>query len=173
MKGIFIFVFVLRCSISFSQVQDSTKVIDASMRSRLNSTKICHSLRVGVGFQKSFVTEIGYSRMEYSTGCTGFGSKTYYTTLEFIPKTKNYNPIFALKVGLEYNLSILAVGLETKYRTDFNNKDFILIPKIGFGLSYINAFYGYNLSTTKNIFSSTNNHQFSIIFSFPLKTKQL
>lgn len=163
-KYIFISIFLISYIVT-SQTTDSLKTKPVFKAMRLQQTKICQNMRVGLGTQKSLMAEIGYSRMKHIASCTGFFSKTYYSTLEYVPKTPNYDAVFGLKIGLEYNLSIIAVGLETKYQTDFNNKDFVITPKIGVGLSYINLFYGYNISTDKNPFPSVGNHQFSLVFN--------
>ncbi|WP_310556792.1 hypothetical protein [Flavobacterium sp.] len=170
MKRAVILIFIFLCQFSFGQVQDSIKA-KVPFENRYGQTKIFNCLRTGIGFQKSFQTEIGYSRMKYTTGCTGFFSKTYYSSLEYIPETANFDDVFGLKVGLEYNLSIIAVALEAKYQTDFVTKDFVITPKIGVGLSYINLFYGYTISTNKNPFPNFGNHQISLIINLPLTSK--
>ncbi len=109
--------------------------------------------------------------MKFTTSCTGFFSKTYYSSLEFLPKTENYKPVYALKIGINYNLSILAVGLETKYQTNFNEKDFIIAPKIGLGFGLINAFYGYNISLNERL-TNTNKHFFSLVANIPILSNE-
>lgn len=172
MKNLFFIVFFIINQFLFGQVQDSTKNILNFRKNRLGSTEIYHNLRLGIGVQKYFHTEIGYSRMKMVNSCTGFFSKTYYSSIEYVPKTENYKSVLGLKIGLEYNLSILAVGLETKYLTDFDNKNFVIAPKIGLGFGIINAFYGYNIGINKNPFPSLNNHQFSLVFNVPITSKE-
>lgn len=165
-----IFIIILVCNFGFGQVKETEKKIDTIfVRRGLSSTTIYKNIRVGLGVQRNFVSEIGYSRMIFTTSCTGFFAKIFYASIEYVPKTQNYSSITGLKIGLEYNLSILAVGLETKYLTDFDNKNFVIVPKIGLGFGIINAFYGYNISVNKNPFQSLNNHQISLIFNIPLK----
>jgi hypothetical protein len=173
MKRILFIVFLVIIQFSFGQVKDSTKIVPDFRINRLHQTKISNNIRVGLGIQKSFVTEIGYSRMKMITSCTGFFSKSYYSSIEYVPKTPNYKDVFGIKIGLEYNLSIITVGLETKYQTDFNNKDVVITPKIGLGFGYINLFYGYNISTNKNPFPSFSNHQFSLVFNIPITSKDI
>ncbi len=169
--SLIIFFFILY--FSFAQAKDSIKVEPVYKMISLQQTKICQNLRFGLGIQKTFLSEIGYSRMKHISSCTGFFSKTYYSSIEYVPKTSNYKDIWGLKIGLEYNLSILAVALETKYQTDFDNKDFVVIPKIGFGFAYINLFYGYTISTNKNPFPSIGKHQFSLVFNITIKSKEI
>jgi hypothetical protein len=173
MKKLSLIIFLIIINNSFAQVKDSIKIIPDFRINRLQQTKICKNLRVGLGIQKSFVSEIGYSRMKHISSCTGFFSKTYYSSIEYVPKTSNYKDVFGLKIGLEYNLSIIAVGLETKYQTDFNNKDVVITPKIGLGFSCFNLFYGYNISTNKNPFPSVGNHQFSLVFNIPITSRDI
>ena len=164
--------FLLFCQFSLVQVQDSTTVVNRDLHH--HSESVSNSLRFGFGVQKSFQTEIGYARMTNIVGCTGFFSKAYYTSFEYSPETKNNNDVFGFKAGWEANLSILAVALEAKYVTDLDvAKDFIIVPKIGFGIGYVNLMYGYAISTNHHPFSSIGKHQFSLIANLPLTTKQL
>ncbi len=167
-----IFLLMLISGASFAQVNDSTNIVPNFRVNSLFSTKIHKNIRVGLGIQRNFQSEIGYSRMQFTNGCTGFFAKTYYSSIEYVPKTENYNNVLGLKIGLEYNLSILAVGLETKYLTDFNNENFVIAPKIGLGFGIINAFYSYNIRFNKNPFPSLNNHQFSLVFNVPITSKE-
>ena len=153
------------------QIVDSLKIAPVFNQNRFGSTTISHNVRVGVGLHNYLQSEIGYSRMKFTTNCTGFFSKTYYSSLEFLPKTENYKPVYALKIGINYNLSILAVGLETKYQTNFNEKDFIIAPKIGLGFGLINAFYGYNISLNERL-TNTNKHFFSLVANIPILSNE-
>jgi hypothetical protein len=173
MKKIFLCFVLMFLHFSFGQVQDSTSMKPVFMRNRLVTTKICQNLRSGIGVQKSFLSEIGYSRMKHIMSCTGFFSRTYYTSIEYVPKTPNYKNVFGIKIGLEYNLSIIAVGLETKYQTDFDKKDFVVTSKIGFGFSYVNLHYGYNISTNNNPFPTIGRHQFNLTVNLPLSSKEI
>jgi hypothetical protein len=173
MKNLTVIFLLIFTQFSIAQVQDSTKIKSPLLNNRLVTTKICRNLRLGIGVQKSFQSEIGYSRMKHIMSCTGFFSKTYYTSIEYVPKTKNYDDIFGLKIGLEYNLSILAVGLETKYQTDFDKKDFVVTPKIGFGFGYVNLHYGFNISTNNNPFPNIGNHQFNLSVNLPISSKEI
>jgi hypothetical protein len=169
MKKSIIVITVLFLQFSFGQIKDSTKVIEPFRLNRYTQIKTSNCLRVGIGAQKSFQTEIGFSRMTFITGCTGFFSKSYYSSVEYTPKTGIYNPIFGLKVGFEANLSIIAVAIETKYQTNFEDKNFVITPKIGIGVGYINLMYGYGVSVNKNPFPNIGNHQLHLIFNLPLK----
>ena len=167
------FIFISICSLSFGQIKQTASISDSIFIRKLSSTKISHNVRAGIGVQGNFQTEIGYSRMKFTNGCTGFFAKTYYLSIEYVPKTENHKNVIDLKIGIDYNLSILAIGLETKYLTDFENKNYALVPKIGFGFGIINAFYGYNILVNKNLFPSLSKHQFSLILNIPVTSKEL
>lgn len=162
---ILVFILVINFT-TFCQVKkDSDTNLSKFQSRKLSTTRMSNNLRVGIGVQRNFQSEIGYSRIRFTSGCTGFFAKTYYSAIEYVPKTQNYEDVLALKIGLEYNLSILALGLETKYITDFDNKNFAIVPKIGFGFGLVNAFYGYNFFTNNNPFPSLGHHQFTLVFN--------
>lgn len=145
--------FLLFCQFSSAQVQDSITVVNRDLHH--HSESVSNSLRFGFGVQQSFQAEIGFARMNNFVGCNGFFSKANYTSFEYSPETKNNNDIFGFKACWEANLSILAVALEAKYVTDFDVvKDFVLVPKIGLGIGYVNLMYGYAISTNHHPFSS-------------------
>ncbi|CAM3498895.1 hypothetical protein FLGE108171_00435 [Flavobacterium gelidilacus] len=123
------------------------------------------SIRVGVGFQKAFYSELGLALHKCTYGDTGFFSNDFYSALEWTPN-KEHN-IYGLKVGYEANAFLLNLGLELKYQTDFMKKDVVITPKIGLGIfGDANIFYGYNISTNNNPFTQTiGNHQMGIIFN--------
>jgi hypothetical protein len=169
MKNNFFFFILLLTHFANCQIVDSTKKESIQQLNKLGSTRISKNLRVGFGINNYFQSEIGVSKTKFTTSCTGFFAKTYYSSLEYIPKTKNYNAALGLKIGLEYNLSILAIGLETKYQTDFDNKDFVITPKIGLGIGIINVFYGYNISAINKL-PNTDKHIFSIVANIPINS---
>lgn len=162
-----IFLIVSITNNSFGQIQDTTKVEPVYLRNRYGGTEIYHNVRLSIGIHNYFQSEIGYSRMKFTTSCTGFFGKTYYSSLEFMSKTENYKAVYGLKVGIDYNLSILAIGLETKYQTNFDQKDFLISPKIGLGFGLINVFYGYNISLNDRL-PNTNKHFFSLVANIPI-----
>ncbi len=129
-----------------------------------------NSLRVGLGVQRSLYAEIGFARQESyksKTRCA-FGDTPphgFYTSIEWTAKTQNYNDVFGLKAGYEESIMGLAYALEGKYLTNFDNKDFVITPKIGLGTRYWFVFYGYNISTNSYPFENVGRHQFSIVFN--------
>lgn len=143
----------------------SDTIMPMRMRNPNLSVESKHiSLRVGAGFQKSFYTELGLALQTQRFGCTGFFSKDFYTALEWTPD--NTRDIYALKVGFEANAMLLNVAIEVKYQTDFEQKDFVITPKVGLGIyGDINLFYGYNISTNHSPFNAIGNHQFSLIIN--------
>lgn len=123
------------------------------------------SIRAGGGLQNSFYAELGLALHECNYGCTGFFSNAFYGSLEWIPSRNR--DIYGVKIGYEINAYLLNLGLETKYQTDFKEKDVVLTPKIGLGLyGDLNIFYGYNISINNSPFRETiGQHQLSIIFN--------
>lgn len=116
-------------------------------------------LRVGLGIQKSFYSEIGISRLKYIYNDLGYAATNYYVSTEWTPDQN----VWGFKGGYEMNMRTLALGLEGKYQTDFDNNDFVITPKIGLGLmGMLNLFYGYNISTNKRPFDNVGQNQFSI-----------
>jgi hypothetical protein len=171
-KRLFLFmIFIVQ--FLFGQVQDTTKISEEFRRNRLSQTTIKNCLRVGVGIQKSFQSEMGYSRLTHTTGCTGFFSKDYYGALEWIPKTPSCDAVYALKTGFEATASGISVALETKYQTNWDKKDIVITPKIGIGIGLVYLFYGYNISTFGHPFPNVGNHQFSLVVNLPLNSKEL
>lgn len=123
------------------------------------------SFRFSLGVQKSFFSEVGLSRHKYLYNDLGYASKSYYTSVEWVPKfSKTNDHVYGIKIGYELNARMLAMGLEAKYQTDFKANDIVLTPKIGFGIvGAVNLFYGYNISTNKSPFANIRHHQFSIV----------
>jgi len=104
-------------------------------------------------------------------GLNAFTQETPKDSLAFMPNNslsiiKNRD-IYGVKIGYEINAYLLNLGLETKYQTDFKEKDVVLTPKIGLGLyGDLNIFYGYNISINNSPFRETiGQHQLSIIFN--------
>ena len=124
------------------------------------------SIRVRVGIQKKVFTELGLALHKCTYGDTGFFSNDFYTALEWFPNRENN--LYALKIGYEANANLINVALEVKYQTDFEEKDIVIIPKIGIGVfGDVNVFYGYCISTNNDPFSPIiGRHQVSLVFNF-------
>ena len=124
------------------------------------------SIRVGGGIQRKLFTEIGVALHKCNYGDLGFFSNDFYTALEWFPNKQNN--LYALKMGYEANANLINVALEVKYQTDFQEKDVVIIPKIGLGLfGDVNVFYGYSISTNNEPYSNIiGKHQVSIVFNF-------
>lgn len=128
------------------------------------STEKQLSVRVGLGLRNSFYADLGVALHACTFSDVGFFSRDVYTALEWIP-SKNES-VYGLKIGCHANAYLLNVGLEVKYQTDFLNRDFVITPKIGFGLyGDLNLFYGYNFSTNHRPFPEIGRHQFSLVLN--------
>jgi hypothetical protein len=134
--------------------------------------------RIGLGIQKSFFTELGlgFQRYFYEER-HGFAVSGFYTSFEWIPSTGGEKPIYGAKVGGEFVNNGAAGGIEVKYLGDGEKEDVVITPKIGFGMGFVNIFYGYNFSTQKYPFPKLGKSQFSLvintnIFFYHLKDKR-
>lgn len=123
------------------------------------------SIRLGIGTQSSVYTEVGFSRLKYIYNDLGYAATAHYVALEWAPSTSvQMKNVFGLKAGWEANLRTLALGIEGKYQTNSINNDFLITPKIGFGVfGVVNLFYGYNISLSGVNFSGIGNNQFSVV----------
>ena len=155
--------------------QDSTRVDSATNKEGYKHwTKYHTSLRLGIGYQKTFYSELGLARHKFIYNDLGYASSTYYTSIEWIPTILPNKPknMYGLKVGYEINARTLALGVEAKYQTDFVKNNIVFTPKVGFGLlGIINLFYGYNISVIPNSFQEISKNQFSIIVNLSRKCK--
>lgn len=129
------------------------------------------ALRVGLGFQNNFFSEIGYRykiKPELKPGCAfAYMPNAAYTMIEWTAKSNNFDAVYGVKIGYEQMLSwLLSYGIEAKYQTNFEQKDFVITPKLGFfATQKFSLFYGYNISTNGNPFANVGKHQFSLIFN--------
>ena len=167
MKKIMVLLLVVFSIYCFSQ--DSTFVANINTQVKITKT---NEIRLGLGVNHAFYSELGYAKHITRVGCTGYLSKGYYVGLEWLPETPNFDNVYALKTGYEIITMLGAIGLEAKYQTDFNEKDVVLTPKIGFGLlSYVFLSYGYNVSIRNQPFPNVGKHQLSITFNIPIRKK--
>ena len=146
--------------------QDTTSTKSKEGYKDWTQTRSC--LRLGIGAQKSFFSEIGFARLSYIYNDLGYASAAYYAALEWTPTILPDKPrnVYGLKAGYEMNLRALAVGIEVKYQTDRKENDFVLTPKVGFGvIGVVNIFYGYNISFMSSPFDKIGHNQFSIVFN--------
>lgn len=121
--------------------------------------------RFGIGIQKQFYTDFGIAGYSFYYNDRFYFSSNYYGAFEW-SQPKN---VYGFKLGYEINVSALALGIETKYQFNRDAYDFVITPKIGFGvLGIINIFYGYNISAYGQPFP-IGHHQFSMVFNFNKK----
>lgn len=129
-------------------------------------------MRFGLGYQKSFYTELGIAiRKDFGEDLFIF-STNYYSAIEWNPELfHNEKNIFAIKFGGEISAQPLLIGLEMKYQSDFKDADYILTPGVGIGddlitgsvLSSVYLCYGYNISINHRPFEEIGRHQISLI----------
>lgn len=148
----------------FGQDTVQVKPLQLQHPSSYFSTEKQISIRVGVGFRKSFYADLGLAIHKCNYSDVGYFSNDFYSALEWIP-SRNQN-VFGVKIGCQANAYLLNVGLELKYQTDFTHNDFVITPKIGLGLfGDVNLFYGYNISTNNKPFPQIGSHQFSLVLN--------
>ncbi len=154
---------------NFAQTNIDSKIINDSIVTE-------NAVRFGIGIQRSFYSEIGFSRHKSNKapkcGFSGDIPRGYYSALEWTAKTKNYKDVFAIKAGYENLASLFATAIEIKYVTNLEQKDFVITPKIGFGNPDFKwyLFYGYNVSTNGNPFPNVGRHQFSVVFNLNINS---
>ncbi|WP_299608881.1 hypothetical protein [uncultured Aquimarina sp.] len=145
--------------------QDSISNLEGVKVRGYSSTYKRFSIRAGAGFQDSFYSEIGIARHRCTYSDVGFFANDYY--LSFAWNLSSNDDIFSLKTGYQINIiPLLALGLETKYQTNFSENDLVITPKIGLGIfGDIYLFYGYNVSTNNYPFLDIGKHQFSFVLN--------
>ena len=104
---LFISIFLMTMT---SFAQDSTAVAQPDGFKKW--TKYRTSLRLGLGIQNQFYTEVGASRHKYIYNDLGYASSAKYLSLEVCPQfNTKQNAVYGLKVGYEVNTRVLALGL--------------------------------------------------------------
>ena len=166
MKKQFIAIILLLLTlISFSQ--DTFRYDKwGTFTSSSNSDNVDKTLiRTGIGFQKSFYSELGLARRIIFGESMFIGSRIIYSAIEYTPviNPNKDNAIYGLKIGWGINMMGSGLALEAKYATDLKINDLILTPKIGFdGFGDLYIYYGYNISFNKTPYNYQGHHQFSI-----------
>jgi hypothetical protein len=124
------------------------------------------ALHAGIGIHQSLYYEFGPSFVRHwFDGKQGFGSTIFYSTFEYTPSDN----LYGIKVGGELGSNFLMSCLDLKYQFNNTVNDFVITPKIGFGLGVVNLYYGYNFSTSKYPFPNIGKHQFSVTFNLTQK----
>jgi hypothetical protein len=119
--------------------------------------------RVAFGIQKGFYAEAGAVLQQYFYDPRhGFVANAIYTSVEWTPGKGNEKAIIGVKTGAESVYNGGTMGIEVKYITNGDEHDFIITPKLGFGIGLATLFYGYNFSTNKYPFDRIRKNQFSL-----------
>lgn len=122
--------------------------------------------RLGIGTQRSFFTETGFSLQKYIYEARhGFIVYNVYSALEWIPAHSGEKAIYGPKLGYEIINNGGGGAIEIKYLTNGDTDDVMITPKLGFGLGIANLFYGYNFSTDKYPFPKIKKHQVSLVIN--------
>lgn len=122
--------------------------------------------RAGIGIQKSFFTEIGFSLQKYIYEARhGFMVLNIYSAFEWVPASDEEKAVYGVKAGYEIVNNGGAGAIEIKYLSNGDNEDVMITPKFGFGIGLANLFYGYNFSTNKYPFARIRKHQFSLMIN--------
>jgi len=146
--------------------------IDTAREGYKKWTKPKPVLRLGIGVEKSFYTEVGVAWHSYYYNDLGIAAHVKYLAIEYAPailpvKDKN---IFGIKAGYEVNPLAFALGIEAKYQTDGSANDFVITPKIGLGgAGLVQLYYGYNISFGGLPFQSIGHNKFSLVVNLNLK----
>lgn len=165
-KSIFLFLFfhiILFFSFSVFGQEIQKDSIESLYYNRHITSEKQISIRVGGGIQRKLFTELGVALHKCTYGDTGFFSNDLYTAVEWFPN--KHIDLYGFKIGYEANANGLNVALEIKYQTDFQQKDIVILPKIGLGIfGDVNVFYGYSISTNNEPYSKIiGRHQVAIV----------
>lgn len=153
----FLLLFLLIATASTAQTDSAGSDVPETWK------KLHLGIRAGTGIQKNFYTEFGLTLERYLYEARhGFMVYTWYSTFEWTPASKGKEQVNAIKLGAELVNNGAAGGLEVKYLFNSQHEDVMITPKFGFGMGFVNLFYGYNFSTRKYPFSSIGKHQFSL-----------
>lgn len=121
------------------------------------------AIRTAIGIQKTFYTELGLVFQRYFYEARhGFMTSAFYTTFQWTPSTKGNDKVYAVKAGAEIINNGGGGGIELIYLFNSGNKDWVITPKLGWGIGFVNFFYGYNISTNKYPFPNIRKNQFSM-----------
>ncbi len=159
MKQLF-FLFSLLAAITLvnGQEPDSSK-----RRAPASWKKMELAPRVAFGIQSAFYLEAGAVLQRYFYDPRhGFSANAVYTSVEWTPAKGNEKAIIGVRAGAETVYNGGTMGMEVKYITNRDEQDFVITPKLGFGIGLATLFYGYNFSTNKYPFSRIGKHQFSL-----------
>ncbi len=113
----------------FSQAPKDSLDLSFPKIERYGATRQQISLRIGMGYQKAFHSELGLAYHKCNYGELGWFSSAVYLSSERIHLKDT--PIYAVKMGYEVNPMILNLGIEVKYQSDFETIDWVFSPKIG------------------------------------------
>lgn len=159
--SLLLILFLLSLAFAKAQITDTTDRDIPKTWKKFNL-----SPRMGVGIQKSFYTEVGLSFQKYIYEARhGFMVFNIYSAFEWKPSTPGEKPVYGTKLGYEIVNNGSAGGIEVKYQWNSEHEDVVFTPKFGFGIGFVNLFYGYNLSTNKYPFPTIRKHQFSLVIN--------
>jgi hypothetical protein len=159
MKQLFL-LFSFLAAITFANGQEP----DTSKRKAPASWKKMElAPRVAFGIQSAFYLEAGAVIQRYFYDSRhGFLANAFYTSVEWTPGKGNEKAVIGIKAGAESVYNGGTMGIEIKYLTNSDKNDFVITPKLGFGIGLVTLFYGYSLSTNKYPFPRIGKHQFSL-----------
>jgi hypothetical protein len=124
------------------------------------------------GIQNSFYFDIGISRDHFLGSVHGMYSDAIFVAFSMFPSFKsNIETVYGLKGGAEFWGNGMGLGIETGYFKNNSATDFILTPKIGFGISQANIVYGYGFSANNHSIPRIGKHTISLQLDIPFKTK--
>ena len=161
MKQTCILIYLFVAFLSYGQERDS---IDHKTPASWKKFEIAP--RLGIGTQRSFFYEAGLSLQKYRYIANyGFMVFNWYSSVEWVPAYDGEKSVYGPKFGYEMFNNGAGGAIEVKYLTNGEVDDVMITPKYGFGLGFVNLFYGYNFSTNKYPFPKIRKHQFTFIIN--------
>ncbi|MBL7807729.1 MAG: hypothetical protein JNN28_07945 [Saprospiraceae bacterium] len=159
----------LRC---FAQIPvDTTEHADTTLgvyRYRGTDQKQYISILTGYHYRKSHFAELGIAVNRYGRKGRHPVAWAYFVSSEV---KLDKQPIIGPKIGAwaAGGQSIMALGINLIYYTDFEQSSLRLRPEIGIGLGRFKVFYGYNIPITNRDFEGINRNVFGMAVLFGVK----
>lgn len=123
--------------------------------------------RIGLSVNKVFYPEIGISiqQLFYSDEFLYF-APTFYASYGYSGKyNRHMQNLHSFNLGFDYIKDGGVLGINMNYQSNGSKSDFLISPKIGFGLSALYFYYSYCFSLENYPFTNFGKHQFGLIIN--------